>query len=335
MTAFALAATALTLAMLALCLRPLLFPAGFARPRKTLTAVAFAVPASALVLYLALGNPAALRAPQGGHGTDTQAEIEKMVSQYAERLQANPGDAKGWALLARSYKVMNRPAEAVQAYEKAMPSIQRDAQELANYADAAASLAGGRLEGRPMQLVQQALRVDPDHPMALWLAGTAALQAKDYDRAIAHWERLRKLLPPDGDDAREIRGALAEARALAGQPVANEPAASVSGTVELGADVRGKVQPGDVLMVIARPLGARMPVAVIRASAAALPATFTLDDSRAMNPQARISGLDMVEVEARISRTGQAQAQPGDLYSAVQTVKVGAAGVKLQVDRVR
>jgi len=89
------------------------------------------------------------------------------------------------------------------------------------------------------------------------------------------------------------------------------------------------------VMVIARVPGTRMPVAVLRARASELPLKFTLDDSLSMSPQARISAASEVEVEARISKTGMAQAEPGDLMSSVQTVKVGTNGIKLQVSKVR
>jgi cytochrome c-type biogenesis protein CcmH len=78
-----------------------------------------------------------------------------------------------------------------------------------------------------------------------------------------------------------------------------------------------------------------MPVAAVRLRAAELPVKFVLNDSQSMNPQSPISAATEVEVEARISKTGLAKAEPGDLISAVQTVKVGAGGVLLQVTQVR
>jgi cytochrome c-type biogenesis protein CcmH len=78
-----------------------------------------------------------------------------------------------------------------------------------------------------------------------------------------------------------------------------------------------------------------MPVAVARLRAAELPVKFTLDDSQSMNPQAPISAATEVEVEARISKTGMAMPESGDLLSAVQKVKVGTTGISLRVAQVR
>jgi len=306
-------------------------------PKRTLLAIGLLLPIAAAGVYLLIGNPAGL-SPHGGAQAATNQDLERMVAGLADKLQKDPGNLKGWAMLARSYKAMGRMAESETAFERAGAFIDGDAQALADYADVAASNAGGRFAGKPAQLIQKALKADPDHAMALWLAGTAALDGKDYGKAIAIWERLATLLPPDSEDARMLRVAIDEVRANTGNtaPVAQARAGdSVSGTVELAAALKGKAAPGDTVMVIARPVGARMPVAVLRVPASQLPLKFTLDDSLAMSPQARISAAGQVEVEARISRTGLAQSASGDLVSEVQTVKVGAADVALRVGRVR
>ena len=162
------------------------------------------------------------------------------------------------------------------------------------------------------------------------------------------WEHLATLLPPDSDDARTLQGAIADARAKGGtggtsgkdgtaaQAKASPAAgASVSGRVELDAALKAKAAPGDTVMVIARVPGTRMPVAVLRARASDLPMRFTLDDSLAMSPQARISMASEVEVEARISKSGLAKPEPGDMMSAVRTVKTGTKDVNLRVSEVR
>src|SRR3569832_764086 len=125
-------------------------------------------------------------------------------------------------MLARSYKVMGRPAEAQRAFERAGTFIDNDAELLAEYADVVAANANGDLSGKLKELIDKALKVDPNHPMALWLAGTAALNEKRYDDAVKFWQRLQPQLPPDSQDAQTIAAAIEEARALGGKPaVAN------------------------------------------------------------------------------------------------------------------
>lgn len=311
-------------------------------PRRTMVAVGLLVPVVAVALYLAIGNPASMT--QGGaHQQMANAQdLERMVETLAAKLEKEPDNPKGWAMLARSYKVIGRTAEAEKAFERAGSFIDDDAQMLAAYADVVASNNGGTLVGKPAALIQKALKADPDNPMALWLSGTADLEARNYSQALRTWERLAAMLPPDSDDARMLQGAIDDVRAKSGLP-AKAPAAAlaaasggnVSGTVELDPALKGKAGPDDTVMVIARLPGSRMPLAAVRLRAAQLPVKFTLDDSQSMNPQSPISAAAEVEVEARISKSGLAKPESGDLISAVQTVKMGTRGIALRVAQVR
>lgn len=319
-------------------------------PRKTMIGIALAVPLVAGAVYLAIGNPASMSAEGGGSGHMAGSqELEQMVAALASKLEKEPNNPQGWAMLARSYKAMGRTAEAEKAFERAGSFIDDDASMLAAYADTVASNNGGQLAGKPVMLIQKALKADPDHAMALWLSGTADLEARNYTQALKTWERLATLLQPGSEDARMLEGAINDVRARAGlaanlgtaAPAATAAAAppasggNVSGIVELDPALKGKAAAGDTVMVVARLPGSRMPLAAVRLRASELPVKFVLDDSLSMNPQSPISAANEVELEARISKTGMAKAEPGDLISAPQTVKVGAQGVALRVAQVR
>jgi cytochrome c-type biogenesis protein CcmH len=314
-------------------------------PRKTVIAVALIVPMVAGAMYLLIGNPGSMGEAAGHQQVANAQELEKMVATLAQKLEKEPGNLKGWAMLARSYKVMGRNAEAERAFERAGSFIDDDAQMLATYADVVASNNGGSLAGKPAMLIQKALKAEPDNAMALWLSGTADLEAKNYAQALRTWERLATLLQPGSEDAQMLQGAIDDVRARTGQApkaapatLAKAPAAAggnVSGTVELDPALKGKADPNDTVMVIARLPGTRMPLAAVRLRAAELPVKFMLDDSQSMNPKSPISAAAEVEVEARISKTGMAKAEPGDLVSAVQKVKVGTGGIALRVAQVR
>lgn len=318
-------------------------------PRKTMLAVGLALPALAIGLYVLLGNPTAMLEPNGPQHKVSAGDMERLVAGLAQKLEKDPDNLQGWAMLARSYKMLGRNVEAELAFERAGSFLDNDAQLLAIYADLAATNANGNFAGKPTQLIQKALKVDPENGMALWLAGTAAFRGQQFEAAIRIWERLMQQLDPGSDDANMLRESIGAAytalgqsapKAVVGKSKALEaPAAtagaSVSGKVELTPALKGKASPGDTVMVIARAPGSRMPVAVVRALVSDLPLAFTLDDSLAMSPQARISAATQVEVEARVSKTGMAQPEPGDLVSSVQTVKVGAKGITLQVNAVR
>ena len=317
-------------------------------PRKTMIGIALAVPLVAGAFYLMIGNPASLNPVSAHQQMAGDEDLNRMVAALAQRLENEPDNYKGWAMLARSYKAMGRTAEAEKAFERAGSFIDDDAAMLSAYADAVATNNGGTLVGKPAMLIQKALKADPNHPMSLWLSGTADLEVKNYTKALRTFERLAALLPPGSDDARMLQGAIDDVRAKAGLPAAAPAAATapapalavaaggkVSGTVELDPSLKGKAGPDDTVMVLARLPGSRMPLAVARLRAAQLPLQFTLDDSLSMDPKSPISAATEVEVEARISKSGLAKAEPGDLISAAQTVKVGTRGVTLRVAKVR
>ncbi len=147
--------------------------------------------------YAWKGNPAALNPAPPPDRT------EEMVQRLATRLQAQPLDPAGWAMLGRSYAVLGRMDEAVAAYRKALEQDGKNADLLADFADVRATGQGGSLEGEPAELLAQALAINPDAPKALALAGTRALRAGDKAQARAHWERLLKAAP-EGHPLREM-----------------------------------------------------------------------------------------------------------------------------------
>ncbi len=193
--------------------------------RSTAYTLAISLPLIAVIFYLYIGNPKGITdqalaatappAASAPSGVPSQAEIEARVAALAKRLQTNPSDSEGWIMLARSYTSMERFGEAAGAYAKATELKPNDADLLADYAFVSALAAGRSLDGRPTEIINQALKVDPDNAKALQLAGRAAFQAKDYNKAIEYWERVLKKAPADSELAEIINGQINEAKTLA------------------------------------------------------------------------------------------------------------------------
>ena len=190
--------------------------------KRSAVLIGLMVPLAAALLYFALGNLAAL-SPEAARPRITAREIDEMVTKLAARMEKNPGDLKGWAMLARSYKALGRYEDAVAAYGKAAKLVDEDAQLLSDYAEALAIAAGGSLKGKPTVLLDRALKLDPDNPQALVLAGTAAYERDDYAAAVMHWERLMKQLPPDSEDAQSLDDSIRKARAAAQKQAKRKP----------------------------------------------------------------------------------------------------------------
>lgn len=184
--------------------------------RKSAIFIGLSLPIAAALLYFALGNIPALSPESAQPPKVTAQQIEEMVAKLAARMEQNPdSDPKGWVMLARSYKAMGRFEEATRAFGKAGKLVDEDPHQLSEYAEALALSTGGSLRGRPSELIARALKLDPDFPDALVLAGTAAYEREDYTAAAAYWERLLKLLPPDSEDAQSLVESIKKARAQA------------------------------------------------------------------------------------------------------------------------
>jgi cytochrome c-type biogenesis protein CcmH len=333
---------------------------GVQRAPRTALLLTFGLPLFAVALYLQLGNREGIAwqefvaagekaAPQVG-----VQEIEAMVAKLAQGLESKPDNADGWLMLARSYGAMGKFQEAGKAYARASALLPQDAQVLADYADALAMAQGRSAQGEPWRLIQQALHLDPANLKALALAGSAAFERKDYAAAADYWQKAVQLAPGDSEFTSSMQQGLDEARRLAqgsaarpvparemvaaaggtAIPVTTAPTA-ISGKVTLGAALAARVAPGDTVFIFARAAqGSRMPLAILKRSAADLPLSFTLDDSLAMAPEMKLSGQQEVIVGVRISRSGNAMPQSGDLQGQAGPLKVGSRDVAIMIDQV-
>jgi cytochrome c-type biogenesis protein CcmH len=298
---------------------------------------AAALPLLALGIYLATGNPGALDPAQREAKGVGRLQIEAMVQKLSDRLEKNPEDIEGWKMLGKSYAVLGRLPEAVTAYSKAVMRAPRDPQLLADLADALAVARGGNMKGEPEELVLRALQLDPKNLKALALAGSAAFERNDFRAAARYWERMLPLVPADTEDARTIQANIDEARSRSKSTSAAKGLAAkgVTGTVRLSPKLAEKVSPADTVFIFARAAeGPPMPLAVLRRRVRDLPLQFALDDSMAMAPQLRLSGFPRVIVGARVSKSGSATPQAGDVQGFSAPVANDASGVSVVLDAV-
>ena len=310
------------------------------------------LPLVAVLLYLKLGNLSAITIPAVSPPiTESIAEhsamagdLEPLLEALKKKLEQNPGDGTGWALLARSYVEIRRHKDAISAYEQAVKVTPDDPQLLADYADALAVVNGHSLAGKPEELVHQSLKLDPHHIKALMLAGTAAFDRKDYKEAIRFWERLQQDLPAGSEMLADVEGSLHEARALSGEKVAAPPSvqkekavspAGISGTVRISPALASKLDPSATIFIFARATqGPPMPLAIVRTTARDLPYTYHLDDSTALIPDHKLSQAGEVVLVARVSKSGDAKSQAGDLQGISTVVKPDGRIVDIEIDQV-
>jgi cytochrome c-type biogenesis protein CcmH len=310
------------------------------------------IPLLALGLYGFIGNPQALLAQADAPAPEsevTMAQVEALVTQMAQKLESQPADQppnpQAWEMLARSYAALQRFPEAARAYEKAATLAPNNAQLLADHADVLTMLQGQSTAGEPEKLIARALTLDPKNLKALALAGSAAFERKDFAGAIQFWSQARQLAPPTGEFTTGLDRSLQAAReAAATQPntassapkSAVTPNSGLSGTVSLSPSLVGKVKPDDTVFIFARATeGPRMPLAILKRKASELPITFKLDDSTAMSDALKLSKFANVVVAARVSASGNAMPQAGDLLGQLGPVSAGTQNLKIVIDSVQ
>jgi cytochrome c-type biogenesis protein CcmH len=325
-------------------------------------AVGVAVMIGAAGLYAYIGEPAGL-APAPAIATHENSrefdpkDASAAIEQLARLLKTQPENTEGWTMLARSLNAMGRYADASQAYKNLTTLVPKDAQLLTEYAGSAAMAQGESLQGEPEKILARALAADPRNTKALSLSGSAAFERGDYDAAITFWKSVLVLAPANSEIVQvandNIKEALAAGAAgnqatLVEAPVASQEiakavaekssvmattkATQVAGTVELDPSLRSEVKDTDTVFVFARASeGPRFPLAALRKQVKDLPFSFVLDDSMSMMPGASLSGFSSLVVNARISKSGNATPDAGDLEGTVSSVQPGAKDVKIRI----
>ena len=305
-------------------------------------AVGVGVPVLAIGLYQHLGAPRALHADSLPASVDAgQRSVQEMVAGLAARLQAQPDDSGGWLLLGRSYMVLERYAEAFEAYSNAHRLLGDSPALLTDMAEAAALANGQDFLGLPGELLERALALDPAFPKALWLGAFAARQRGDTALAVSRWRILLDGQPQDSEAARVLQSLIADNGGAAGgapsaqsEPRNEPPAPSLVVDVAIDDSLAAGLDGSEALYVFARASdGPPMPLAVTRALAGDLPLTVTLDDSMAMAGGRRLSDAGRVIVGARIAVSGTPTRSSGDLQGFSAPVPVaGDQTVRVVID---
>lgn len=305
--------------------------------RRALAVVAVALPVVAVAGYLGTGAPGLVAEPPATQMGSAEARRYARMAP-AERIPVleryvdnQPGTATAWVLLARAYHSTERFGEAVSAYERAHELLGEEPRLLAHWAESLAMANGRQLTPRVIELVDRALAGDPDNTLALWLAGSAAMNEGAQAEAAEHFRKLARQMRPGSESRRMVIQHIARAEGVSPDQVtieggaAQTAAAGPAFTVKVSLDpaLAEQAEPGDTVFIFARSAeGPPMPVAAVRKRVADLPVTVTLSDAQAMMPARKLSGQERVIVGARVSKSGRPMPQPGDLQGTTQPVPV-------------
>lgn len=310
-------------------------------------AIAFVLPLGTMGLYLLVGTPLALN---GVSQAPPTMSIDQAVAGLRAHLKQQPDDLQGWMLMAQTMAAMSRPSDAREAYDHALKLDPNNTTAMVGWAEVDAQARPDHLiEGRARDLLEHAVVLEPTSQRGLWLLGVSQFQHDQYTEAAATWRRVLPMLEPGSDVAKAVTDQIALADARSGaKPAATAPSAPSPATtsanqgpqlkvqVALSPALKNRLAKGETLFVYARAeQGPPMPLAVARLDASALPTDVTLTDAMAMSPQLKLSSVPRVFVGARISRSGQAIAQAGDLEGNAGVVAVDStAPIQIVIDKV-
>lgn len=263
-------------------------------------------------------------------GATTPEQLAEQTRAWQEATQKRPEDAEAWLTLARLHAAQNAHAPAEQALARVL-ALSPEPDLWIERAQMKALSAGGVYTGEPWQWIQDVLRTQPQHLNALVLAGSAALSEKRPAAAQDYWQRALALVPADSEAGQGLQQALAQAAERVATP-AGDAQPLIQGEVRVSTEVQSQISEGATLFVYAMAEeGSRRPVAIWRGTPTSWPVRFALSDSMGMGAPPLLSSLAQVRLVARVSKTGSAQKQEGDLQVELPGVKTGVQGVVLQI----
>ncbi len=290
------------------------------------------------VLVVSVAIYAQIGKPYTQQAVVDQQSVDKMVETLAQRLESEPDDLDGWKMLARSYGQLKRYPEATAAYEKAAElESYSNGQTLADLGESILLHDGDAIRGRAGKIFEDALKLSPRNPKALFYGGITAFERGDALVAADRWETLLATSPPT-----EIEGVLRqrinEWRGIesSGPSVAAAvpDGMEISVNITLDAAARESLDSGATVFIIARdPAQPAPPIAVTRRVVSELPARVTLSDADSMISGRALSGFQNIEVIVRVSASGQPTAQPGDWFSSQTIDTARVRDLELNIDQ--
>lgn len=326
--------------------------------------LALAIPASAIALYLYLGTPNAMELakvppkPEVPMTADGKPDVGKLVANLHAKMRVNPENAQGWYMLGRSYMLMQQYDGAIESYENLLRLQPEEPDVMLMLADALSMREQGKMTGRPETLINAALLKVPNNTTALWLSGMALEQKGSLQEALVRWQVLhpllngkeaeqaqldvlisrveKKILAANGEQAGD-KSKGDESAALVTKTIVDKKAkkeAQVTVSITLDEKLKAQVAPEDSVFIYAKAQsGPPMPLAAKRLQVKDLPVTVILNDAMAMMPQMKLSMFQTVIVGARVSKSGNAISQDGDLFVEQEQVVHGES-VSLKINSV-
>lgn len=228
-----------------------------------------------------------------------------------------PESVKVVKMLAYSYFSSNNLEKSKQYYQQAYQLAPNDIEILVEYASVLAAMQNNNLSGQPAKLIKQALEVDNNNLTALYLAGLAAYQNQQYELTKKAWQRALAQVKPGDKDHQAISTQLQNLEDIINKEnpqVAPDISRSITVAVSLSKDLMTQASPEDFVLIYAKAsTGRPAPLSIIKTKVKNLPITVVLTDEQSMIPGMNLANASKIVVVARLSKTGKAFIQAGDV----------------------
>jgi cytochrome c-type biogenesis protein CcmH len=284
------------------------------------------VPLVVLSLYTQVSSypwdkPERLTAPPPG----SPEQIEMMVDQLADRMRQEP-TAEGLSMLGRSYTVLERFDDALNAYQQAWELTEGKAPTVTlSYAEALVLADRTTIATSAGDLLDEVLVELPNNPKALWYGGLSAIARGNAAKAQERW--LRLLNQPDIPEQLRLvvqqqlaamTGETVSDKETAAEPQQQATGPSISVTISVSDSLKSELRGNESLFVFAREAGQPgPPVAVKRILSPVLPLQINISDADVMMDGNSLANITSLEITARLSRSGEAIASSGDMFGTV------------------
>jgi cytochrome c-type biogenesis protein CcmH len=327
--------------------------------------------ALAALIYMTVGMPHLVENIPGQAAQADGQDPAKLISELEMKISRNPSDAPSWAILGAAYKYTGQLSKSVNAFEKFFalePALKKEsARPLAEFAEVLALSKDSNFSGRPIELLSQALKLDPTEPKSLAMMGAAQFRAGNLPDAKRYLTQLLAQMPPDSPQAQQLKPLVERIDEQLRNPNVASPAQGgtptdesaslatkpiITGKLVLAANAKSADALKDVKAIFvsvklppeensakngAAASPRSMPVAALKIdqnfSADRWPLSFSLADDQSLRPQLALSKAGPVVLEVHLSRSGLPGKSSGDWFGKVGPFKPGAALLEVKVDQ--
>ena len=311
--------------------------------KKTISIILLLViPVFVISVYSFIGTPNSIEKlvlvsdlKNSKDNSEKLVSVEQMLNRIERRLLDDPNNSDDWLMLANSYVVLKRYPEAIRALENLYRLKGDDPSLLFRYADVLAMANSGIFAGKPSELIKKALQLDPQNTMGLWLAGLVAYEEGEVKKAINYWENVLPKLEIGSEEEKNIRKYIEFAKENNNISIQNNGSItqekieySLKLSIELSPNFTN-INKNKAVFIYAKPINSpnNMPIIVLRKTVADLPLLVEMNDSMSMLPSNKLSDYKSVQVLARISNSGNAKSEKGDLIGIVESMSTTSKNI--------